>query len=76
MFDGKSLMRARFVEISMNAKRSLCFSLVYRPLVSAFVLGLLWLKVLGFTKVINEQLATFILAVNRVGAKALNFGCP
>ena len=32
----------------------------------AIILGLLWLRLLGFLKVVNEELATFILASTRV----------
>ena len=37
----------------------------------AVILGLLWLRLLGFLKVVNEHLATFILALTRVSYFAI-----
>jgi len=33
---------------------------------NAFVMGLLWLKVLGFLKVVNKEMSTFILALSQI----------
>jgi len=38
----------------------------YRQGFNAFVLGLLWMKVLGFLKVVNKEMSTFILALNQI----------
>lgn len=38
----------------------------YRQGFNAFVLGLLWFKVLGFLQVVNKQMATFILALIQI----------
>ncbi len=32
----------------------------------AVIVGLLWIRILSFLKVVNEQLATFILALRQV----------
>jgi hypothetical protein len=32
----------------------------------AIVLGLLWFRILGFLKIVNEQLATFIVSLKEV----------
>ena len=37
-----------------------------RPVLNALILGLLWLRILAFLKVVNEQLATFIIALAKV----------
>jgi Ion transport protein len=34
--------------------------------INAFVTGLLWLKVLGFLKVVNKQMATFIMSLSEI----------
>lgn len=36
----------------------------YRNGLNAFVVGLLWLKVLAFLKIVNKQMSTFIYAVS------------
>ncbi len=36
------------------------------PIGAAFVLGLQWFRLLGFLKVVNEQLATFIEALKQI----------
>jgi hypothetical protein len=41
-------------------------SFVYRNGFNALVVGLLWLKVLGFLKVINKRMAIFILALGEI----------
>jgi hypothetical protein len=33
---------------------------------NAFVVGLLWIKVLGFLKVVNRQMSTFIVALSQI----------
>lgn len=33
---------------------------------NAFVTGLLWIRVLGYLKVINQQMATFIMALTQI----------
>jgi hypothetical protein len=38
----------------------------YRGGWNAFVTGLLWIKVLGFLKVVNQQMATFIMALSQI----------
>lgn len=38
----------------------------------AIILGLLWFRILGFLKVVNEQLATFIVALKKVSAFVIN----
>jgi Ion transport protein len=38
----------------------------YRPGFNSFVLGLLWIKVLGFLKVVNREMSTFILALIQI----------
>lgn len=39
---------------------------IERPFMMAFIVGLMWLRVMGFLKVVNEQLATFILALSQM----------
>uniref|UniRef100_A0A7S3L3W8 Ion transport domain-containing protein n=1 Tax=Amphora coffeiformis TaxID=265554 RepID=A0A7S3L3W8_9STRA len=39
---------------------------VYRQGLNAFVLGLLWIKVLGFLKVVNKEMSTFILSLIQI----------
>ena len=46
----------------------------YRQGFNAFVLGLLWIKVLGFLKVINRDMSTFILALIQILSDLKNFG--
>jgi hypothetical protein len=41
-------------------------SFYVRPFMMAVIIGLMWLRVMGFLKVVNEQLATFILALRQV----------
>jgi hypothetical protein len=36
------------------------------PSLNAFVLGLLWLKVLSFLRAVNMQMATFIFSLVRI----------
>ena len=38
----------------------------YLPGLNAFVIGLLWIKVLGFLKVVNKEMSTFILALIQI----------
>lgn len=38
----------------------------YRNGLNALVIGLLWLKVLGFLKVVNKEMSTFILALLQI----------
>ena len=38
----------------------------YRSVLNAIVLALLWIKVLGFLKFVNKEMATFIMALNQV----------
>ena len=38
----------------------------YRNGYNAFVVGLLWLKMLGFLKVVNKHMSTFIMALFQI----------
>ena len=38
----------------------------YREGLNAFVLGLLWIKVLGFLKVVNKEMSTFVLSLIQI----------
>jgi len=38
----------------------------YRNGLNTFVLGLLWIKVLGFLKVVNKEMSTFILSLLQI----------
>jgi len=38
----------------------------YRNGFNAIVVGLLWLKILGFMKVVNKHMSTFIMAVTQI----------
>lgn len=45
----------------------------YRNGVNAFVIGLLWMKVLGILKVVNKDMSTFILALIEILNDIRNF---
>jgi len=47
---------------------------LFISLQSTFVMGLLWMKVLGFLKIVNKQFATFILSMIRIIASIRYFG--
>jgi hypothetical protein len=49
----------------------------YRNGLNAFVLGLLWLKVLAFLKIVNKQMSTFIYAVSlALSSRRDQYGSP
>ena len=47
---------------------------LFISLQSTFVMGLLWMKVLAFLKIVNKQFATFILSLIRILASIRYFG--